>query len=120
MKLTVHREPQEHGASLKSSLDLVNPLVVEGHPLWALLERVLARLHVLPEVVCLHVLHKLNWVRCPSTLHRRAPKAHCCRQYRPCWRGKVVHVAAQVKDDWTDEKDDGGKGEGEIEANILG
>jgi len=48
--LTVDGEPPEHPAGLETTCDLINPLVIERHPLR--LVDLFARLCVLPEVRC--------------------------------------------------------------------
>ena len=53
--LTVDREPTEHNASLETTFDLVDPFVIEVHPPRTGLNTEMTRLHILPEVVRLHV-----------------------------------------------------------------
>ena len=116
---TVDGEPAEHAARLEPALHLVDPLVVERHSRGALLALELARLHVLPEVVRVHVLDRLGRVERPAALHRRAQDAERRREHGALRRRERVHVAAKVEHDRADEEDDGREGVGEVEADVL-
>ena len=52
---TVYRIPHKHGACLEATTNLLNPFVVERHPLWPLAVWDVARLCRLPEVIALEV-----------------------------------------------------------------
>ena len=78
---TVDRGPAEHAARLESAFYFVHTLIVRRHPRGALLALEFVRLR---EVTRVHVLVGLNRVEQPTALHR-----------------------AEIKDDLTDEEDDG-------------
>ena len=116
---TVNREPAEHTARLEATLDLVNPLVIERHPRWTVLALPVTRLRSFPEVWCVHVLHKLDRVESPATLHGQTPNPESPRENGTLRGRTVVQVTAEEKHDRAEKEDDGRKGVCEVEADIL-
>lgn len=77
------------------------------------------RLRSLPEVGCRPVPPCCHGVSTPSTLQAGAPYLQGCGKDRTLGRGANVSIAADPKDNWAEEEDDGWESIREPEANIF-
>lgn len=71
LRLTPKGVPAEHGARLQPSSNLLDPLVIEGHPC-RLVGALTTGFCVLPEVVGGELFIRLNGIGAPTTLSRVA------------------------------------------------
>jgi len=91
---TVKGNPGESGAGTETTSNLVNPGVVKLHPRRLGLTK-LARLNILPEIVTLEVLPRLDWVDGPFALRRKSPKLEGANQDGASGRALVVPVLTE-------------------------
>lgn len=120
-RLTEDRVPQEDGAGLETTGDLVYPLVVKSHPARGLLAVTgdVAGLGGLVEVWSGEVLGKLDWVESPLALGSEAEDAHRGAQDRAGGRRLDVKVVSEPKDNRSRAEDDGREEEREPEPDVL-
>lgn len=115
----VDGEPAEDGAGLETTLDFVNPLVIEGNPGRALALDKLAGLGTFPEIRSSHVLVELNGVEGPATLHGLPPDAEGLPEDGTGGRRQDVAVATPVEHEWRRGEQDGGECVREPETDKL-
>lgn len=117
--LTVQRIPQEHFARLQSTTNLIDPLIIKGHPSGLLCSQP-ARLDTIPELVRVLGLAKpAHWIESPSALHGETPQAECLGVYGASGRDQVVALSAEEQHCRAEAEHDGGKQVGQPEADIA-
>ena len=133
--LTEKREECEHEASLDTTANLVNPEVVESHPLRLVLDA--RRLDVVPEGGMLQILvtNELQLVMCSQksgcrsavrrhrvrrnlALAGELDKAQRLLQDRFSRLAKIVLLVENNKNQRAERKHDGGQREGQPEADV--
>lgn len=118
-QLTVDREPQEDGAGFEATGDLVDPLVIKGHPARTALALEVARLGLFPEVGSAEVLPSPDGVEREATLEGETPDAEGLTEDRALRWGLGVRVAADVQNEGAQAKEHGREHVREPVADVL-
>jgi hypothetical protein len=116
---TVYREPAKHGAGLEPSLDFVDPLIVEIHPLGSALDAQPTWLDTLPEKWVIEIADGTQGIETPPATGGESKEAEGGCEDGAGGRGARVPVPSEEEDNWAEKKDDGGEGEGKIESDVL-
>lgn len=115
---TVDRVPQEDSASLQTTLDFINPLVVVLHPRRALALD-LTWLSTVPESWGREVLPHPPRVQTPFALRRVCEKAERGAQDGASWWSVRIPVAANVENERAHKENNGGERVCQPEADEL-
>lgn len=115
---TVQWIVDKHSASLETSPDLINPGVIESHPL-RLSANKLAWLSALPEISSGDILPCPHRVDAPASASSEEQEVEGFAKNGTGGRGTNIPATTEEKDDWAEEEDDGREGEGEPEADVL-
>ena len=99
---TIQGKPNENGACLEATTDLVYPVVTERHPLWPLAIWDVARLGRFPEVVSLEVFVQRNRVQRPSSSCGIRPELEGLGEHGTLRGRTMISLATKEKDDGTE------------------
>ena len=116
--LTPNGVPEEDTASLKATLDFINPLIVEVHPR-GLRANNLAWLSVLPKSRSIEVLVGRNRVQAPFAFSSVSEEVDGGAKNGSSGRGPRISLAPNEENNRAKQEDDGRKGVGEIESDKL-
>lgn len=115
----VQWQPEEDLASIQSTSDLVDPVVVEvGHPSRSIASK-RTRLDAVPEVWALEVAVSLHWVWRPAALAGEGEEFCGVAQDRACWRRGDVKLLAGNQDERCSEEHESGQRVTQPESNVL-
>lgn len=112
-------DPEENGAGIEASGNLVDPRIVKRHPLGSLSLRDVARLDPFPKGPITHVPPSLEGVPGPPTTLSTGQETEGVKQSRLSGRNALVLLAASCHDDWTDCEQNRGQQEGNHETVLL-
>lgn len=115
---TVDREPRKDTASLETTPDLIDPVVVKCHPLGLLTDH-LRGFSALPDIICSKLSDTFNRVPTPTASKSVSPKTERGAQDGASGRGNAVSSVTQPEDEGRDKEDDSRECKCEPVTHIL-
>jgi len=91
--------PEEDRASLETSSNFVNPLIIESHPFGAAGGIDVGWLDSLPEITTSHVLDGSDRIDGPPSLGRIQQELNGRSENGPLWRSKSIVLLENDEDD---------------------
>lgn len=113
----VDGEPEEHSASLETTLDFICPLIIKVHPIGT--NGLFAGLGIIPESGSVELPDGLDGVDAPFALSAEAPITDGTGEHGACGGSAGVLVASSNEDQGAEEEDDSWEGVGQPESNEL-
>ncbi len=110
--------PQEDLAGRDTTADLIDPSVIERHPIWLVWSHV-GWLDLLPKSWSLGVLVESDWVPGFLALEGQVEKLHCLSKDGSLWWGENVVLLCDGEDWHTGDENDGWQHEREPETDVL-